>query len=264
MKFVQVLVACAAALLLTAAQGLAAPAAKQSAAKQTVDPAAVAALDKMAAALRSHEVFDLSAETTNEDVLQSGEKLQYAGKLRIVAQRPDRFRIQAVSDTRNREYIYDGKTVTIFSPKLGMYASFAAPPTIRATIEKARNDYDVELPLADLFAWGTDRASAEYLTSGVLVRPETIEGRSCNHYAFRQSGADWQIWIANDASALPCKLVITNRDDASMPQYTAVLRWTFPKTVADAAFTFTPPSGAKKIAIADVATMKAVRAKEKR
>lgn len=260
MKLRQSFVCCSVALLLAAGQAIAAPAP----AKPAVDPAAVAALDKMAAALRAHEVFDLAADTTNEDVLGSGEKLQYEGKVRIVARRPDRFRVSVASDTRSRDYVYDGKTVTIFSPKHGMYTTFDAPPTIRETIEMARDKHGVELPLADLFAWGTDRASAKKLTSGFLVRPETIGGRACNHYAFRQPGADWQIWIANDESALPCKLVITNSEDASMPQYTAVLRWSFPKTVADADFIFTPPSGAKKIAMAEAEEMKAKATRGKR
>ncbi len=257
MKLRQFVVPSVAALVFAAGQSFAAPA--TAPARSSVDPAAVAALDKMAAALRAHQTFELTADTTNEDVLGSGEKLQYEGKVHIIARRPDRFRVTVVSDTRNREYIYDGRTVTIFSPRQGMYATVAAPPTIRETIQKVRDERGVELPLADLFAWGTDRVSAQKLTSGFLVRPETIEGRSCNHYAFRQPGADWQVWIANDESALPCKIVITNRDDASMPQYTAVLHWDFPTSVAESDFIFDPPSGARQIAIADARAMAASR-----
>ena len=215
-----------------------------------VDPAALQALDRMGAALRSHTTFALTADISDEDVLDNGQKLQYAGKLEVRAHRPDRFVITATSDTRSRTFYYDGKAVTVFSPKLDMYASFPAPPTIAETLTKANRDYGIELPLADLFSWGTDKTLVSRIQSGFFLRPEHIDGKVCNHYAFRQPHVDWQIWIADDASALPCKLVITGRDDPSMPQYTAVLHWSFPATIAETEFTFTPPADAHRIAFA--------------
>lgn len=223
-----------------------------------IDPAALQALNRMGAALRSQMTFVLTADVSDEDVLDSGQKLQYAGTLEVRAHRPDRFLISSTSDTRSRKFFYDGKAVTVFSPKLDMYASFPAPPTIAETLTKANRDYGIELPLADLFSWGTDKTLASRIQSGFFVRPEHIDGRVCNHYAFRQPRVDWQIWIADDASALPCKLVITGRDDPSMPQYTAVLHWSFPATIADTDFNFTPPAGSHRIAFAgDAPTGKA-------
>jgi hypothetical protein len=217
-----------------------------------VEPEAVAALDKMGAELRSHNVFVLKADVTNEDVLESGQKLQYAGTLEVQARRPDRFKFSAKSDLRERDIYYDGKAVTIYSPRLGYYASFDAPPTIAETVQKARAEYEVELPLADLFTWGTEKSSAGKLTSAFLVRAETIGGKTCNHYALRQSNVDWQIWIAKDGAALPCKIVITKTSDPSQPQYTAVLNWTFPNSIDEKTFAFAPPSSAKKIVVAKV------------
>ena len=215
-----------------------------------IDPDAMAALDKMGAELRSHNNFDMKAEITREDVLGSGQKLQYAGTVEVEARRPDRFKISAVSDLRDREIYYDGKAVTVFSPRLGYYASFDAPPTIAQTLKVATDKYGVELPLADLFTWGTDPSLAARVQSAFFVRPEHINGQLCNHYAFRQEKVDWQIWIRQDGPALPCKLVITNRADASLPQYTSEMHWSFPTTMADDTFTFAPPANAHKIVMA--------------
>jgi hypothetical protein len=253
-------VGCTALLLLavgpgtTAAQNAPAPSAPNPpapVASSRVDPAALAALERMGAALRSKNLFTMKADVTKEDVLGSGEKLQFGGALEISARRPDRFRISAVSDTRDRQIYYDGKSVTVYSPKLGVYGSFAAPSTIAQTLRTARDRYDIEMPLADLFTWGTDNSAAAQLTSGFLVSPEHIGGRACNHYAFRQPDVDWQIWIAADDSALPCKLVITNTEDDSRPQYTAVMNWSFPPAIADNVFTFAPPASANKIVVLD-------------
>ena len=261
------LVGCTALLLLavgpviTAAQNAPAPGAAQNppapAASPSVSPDALAALERMGTALRSKNLFTMKADVTKEDVLGSGEKLQFAGTLEISARRPDRFRISAVSDTRDRQIYYDGKSVTVYAPKVGVYGSFAAPSTIAQTLRTARDRYDIEMPLADLFTWGTDNSAAAQLTSGFLVSPEHIDGRACNHYAFRQPNVDWQIWIAADASALPCKLVITNTEDDSRPQYTAVMNWNFPPAIADGTFTFAPPASSNKIVMLDRAARQA-------
>jgi hypothetical protein len=243
---------CMAALLLSAASLPAYAQEPSQASSSNIDPDAMAAMDRMGAALRTHKIFVVNADITNEDVLDDGEKLQYGGSVEIQARRPDRFKISITSDTKNRDFYYDGKSVTLFSPRLGLYAAFAAPPTIAQTVDKASKDFDVEMPLADLFTWGQDKSVAARVTSAFLVRPEHIGGLVCNHYAFRQKRVDWQIWIAQDSTALPCKLVITDKNDPSMPQYMAVLHWSFPDTIADNVFSFAPPANAHKIAIARV------------
>lgn len=259
---------CTAMLLLSIsgadAQQKAAPAAQKAAAPaaSTVSPNvnqdALAALERMGAALRARNIFTMTADITDEDVLDSGEKLQFAGTVEVSARRPDRFKLSIVSDIKNRDIYYDGKQVTVYAPKLGVYGQFTAPATIAQTLRAARERYNIELPLADLFTWGTDDSAAAKLTSGFLVRPEHMGGRACDHYAFRQESADWQIWIAAEGPALPCKLVITNTNDDSRPQYTAVMRWSFPTALAEDVFAFKPPaSGANKIVIVETGAQQA-------
>jgi hypothetical protein len=252
-----VLVLSAAAPQIAASAADTAPAASAS----KVDPDAMAALDKMGAELRSHNNFDVKADITHEDVLGDGQKLQYAGTVEVEARRPDRFKMSVVSDLRDREIYYDGKTVTVFSPRLGYYATVDAPPTIAQTLKVATDKYGIELPLADLFTWGTDPSLAARVKSAFFVRPEHINGQVCNHYAFRQEKVDWQIWIQQDGPALPCKLVITNRVDPSTPQYTSVMHWSFPTTIADDTFTFAPPENAHKIVMATLVAANAKGAK---
>ncbi|HUO87731.1 MAG TPA: DUF2092 domain-containing protein [Rhizomicrobium sp.] len=255
---------CAALLLAAAASAVAAgapmgggkpPAAPASA----VDPEALAALDRMGAELRSHQNFDVKSDITTEDVLVSGQKLQYAGTLETLARRPNAFRISMVSDLRDRRIYYDGKAVTLFSPRLGFYASFPAPDTIGKTLARAKDRYGIELPLADLFAWGTDKSLAARVRSGFRVAAEHVGSQVCDHYAFRNERVDWQIWIAQSGPPLPCKLVITSRDDPSMPQYSAVLHWSFPASIPDSVFAFVPPPAAKKIVIATIGRMEGSR-----
>lgn len=253
---------CASAIalaLLAGSPSLAVAAAKKAASnaadtsKQTagqLDPDAMAALDKMGAELRSHQTFVLKSEVTNEDVIGDGEKLQYMGTVEIQARRPDRFKIEYASEQRHRVFFYDGKTVTVFSPRQGYYATFDAPPTILATLQQASDKYDIDFPLSDMFTWGTDPSMKGRIKSAFLVDPEKINGQTCNHYAFRGERADFQIWIQQNGPALPCKLVITNRNDPSMPQYTSVMHWSFPDSIPDNVFAFEAPADAKRIRMA--------------
>lgn len=226
-----------------------------------VDPDALAALDKMGAELRTHDNFDVKSDIVTEDVLGSGQKLQYAGTIETIARRPNRFRISMVTDMKDRQIYYDGDKVTIYSPRLGYYASFKAPETIGKTLQAAKDQYGIELPLADLYAWGTDPSLVKRVKSGFFVQTEHVDGKACDHYAFRQVRVDWQIWLAKDGPKLPCKLVITNTTDPAQPQYTAITHWSFPDTIPDSSFAFAPPANATQIKIAAVTPLRLARVK---
>lgn len=212
------------------------------------DPDAIAALHKMGAALRGLQSFGVHADVIEEEVLTTGQKLQSSGTIDIKARRPNAIRMDVKSDKKERTLYYDGKNATLFSPRLGYYATFAAPPTIAEMLKAASEKYAIETPLADLFAWGGGTDPAAQLQSAFRVGTETINGQICDHYAMRQTGNDWQVWIQQGANALPCKLVITTTDDPSMPQYSAVYRWAPQENHAARTFVFTPPPNARKIA----------------
>jgi hypothetical protein len=215
------------------------------------DADALAALYKMGEALRGLGAFTVNADVTNDVVLDNGQKIQTQGTLKIEARRPDKFRIHIDSDHRERELIYDGKSVTLFAPRVGYYASVPAPATIRATLDDAEAKYGIEIPLADLFSLGTDPTLTARIQSGFDAGPETVAGQACQHYAFRQAEVDWEVWIRSEGLALPCKMVITTTDDPSMPQYAATMKWEAGSPTAET-FTFTPPANAHRITVAEV------------
>ena len=156
------------------------------------------------------------------------------------------------SDRKTREFFYDGKTFTIYGPRNKYYASFPAPATLREVVAAAEEKYGIALPLADLFRWGTDPVRRETIRAAALVGPATVGDTPCDHFAFRQEGIDWQVWIQKGDSPLPRKLVITTTEDEAQPQYTAVLDWNLAPALNDNMFTFKPPEGSYRIAIREV------------
>jgi hypothetical protein len=216
-----------------------------------INPEAMRAMDKMSTALNAMADVAVDSDVTTEQVLTDGQKLQFGGTLSIEAHRPTALKIVAKSDVQNREYYYNGSTLTIAAPTLKYYTSVPAPATMGLMVDRMQTQFGVELPLADLFSWNTNQLIRSRVLSAMVVRPETIDGRACTHYAFRQERVDWQIWIQDGDTPLPCKLVITNTTDPAQPQYVAVLHWRKPGPMDPAMFNFVPPEGFTKIAILD-------------
>jgi hypothetical protein len=215
-----------------------------------VDTGAIAALERMGAYLRSLKAYQVQASTTREDVLADGQKVQFGGVSDVLARPPDRLRAEVTNDRKHRIFLYDGKTFTLWADLLNYYATVPAPGTIAQLADQLQEKFDIELPLVDLFHWGTDRARVRDIKAALDVGPSQVEGTTCEQYAFRQEGLDWQVWIQQGAFPLPRKLVLTTLTDEARPQFTAVLTWNLAPSFNDAAFTFEPPEGAQKIVLA--------------
>ena len=224
--------------------------AKTADAKPAVDPEAVAALNKMGAYLRTLTNFEIKADTTTDAVLDNGQKVQFAGKNNYKVRRPNGFVITVADDRKVRQFYYDGKDFTVFSPRMGFYATVAAPPTIHEVLAKVYDKFGIELPLEDLFRWGTPEDHHNDLTGGYAIGYAKINGVDAMQYAFREGDVDWQVWIQQGDKPLPLKAVITTASDEARPEYSATLSWNTNPTFAKDTFTFKPPANAKPITIA--------------
>ena len=217
---------------------------------RSVDPKAVDALRKMGAHLRSLKTFGVQVEGVRDEVSSDGQKIQLAGTISYLVRTPNKLRADIRTDRKQRQVFYDGKTLTVYAPRMSYYASAAAPPTIRGMLDQATNKLGLEFPVADLFTWGTDRDGVNDLTAGRYVGPAYINGVDTDHYAFRQADADWQVWIERGNNPLPRKLVITTTTEPSEPQYAATLKWDLGAVVNDASFVFIPPKNVTRIPFA--------------
>ena len=221
-----------------------------AAATETVDPAAIAALNRMGTYLRSLKSFEVKAATTQDDVLSTGQKAQFTGTQDLLIRQPNGLRGEVSVGAQHRLWFYDGKKFTLYADGPGYYATVPAPSNLRELADTLRQKFAIEMPLRDLFLWGTDRAPTKGISSAVDLGQAEVEGTTVQHYAFRQAPVDWQIWIQNGDYPLPRKLVITTTDDDARPDYSAVLNWNLAPSFNNEAFVFYPPPSAKRIVIA--------------
>jgi len=214
-----------------------------------VDAASIQALRDMGAFLQTLKRFHVSTEATGERVLADGQKLQHVATAELDVDRPNKLRAVIRNARSQREIIYDGKTVAFYTPAQKYYSTVEFSEPIGALIDKLEQRYGVQLPLQDLFLFGTPMAQLDKIESAMNAGQDFIDDDLCDHYAFRQGTIDWQIWISTGGKPLPRKIVITNRADEARPQSISVIDWKLKPTFKDSVFKFTPPPGATKIEI---------------
>jgi hypothetical protein len=217
------------------------------------DPDAIKALEDMSRYLRTLNAFQVRSQFSRDEVLTDGQNVEFGGVVDMIVARPNRLRADVTTDKQSRMYFDDGKTFSLWARRMNYYATIPAPPTLRELADKLADKYDVELPVADLFYWG-ERRSTDDIKGAIDLGASQIDGVSTGHYAFRQDGADWQVWIQQGDYPLPRKLVITTTTDPSRPKYRAVMNWNLAPSFNDAAFEFVPPKDAKRIMLAETPT----------
>jgi hypothetical protein len=217
-----------------------------------VDPGAVRELDRMGGYLRTLKTFQVQSVTSRDSILDDGQKIAYGGTVDMLVQRrPDRLRAEVTSDLQQRLYLYDGASFSLFARRVGYYATIPAPSNLGELADTLDTRYGLEVPLVDLFYWGSERHRTSDLRSAIDVGPSQIDGVTCEHFAFRQEGVDWQLWIQQGEYPLPRKLIITTTSDDARPQFSSVMTWNLAPSYNDAAFKFNPPADAQRITFAD-------------
>lgn len=220
---------------------------QESAAANAVEPTSIEALKAMGAHLAGLKNFDLKSTFETELVLDNQQKVDIGGTANYEVKRPDGLKVELAGDLGSRNFIYDGKLLTVVSPTDEVYGQIDVAPTIKEMLEQVAYHLDIELPLSDLFDYGTDDSVINSITEGFLVSPATVGGKPAKHWAFRTEGKDFEVWIADGDAPVPLKIVIDDDSEPARPRFEANLEWTPGATPAAEDFAFTPPAGYEQI-----------------
>ena len=214
-------------------------------------------LRQMGEYVGSAEQFTFHADVTFDHVLPSGQKLQYSASEDVALQRSGRLYIEWSGDLGDRQFWYDGKSVTLYNPATPFYATDAAPPDIDAMLDKVLSQLGFAPPLADFLYSDPYRAVGGNLQYGFDLGMTDVNGRSCHALAFVEKDIDWQIWIDGGPQLIPCKLVISYKTQPAQPQFTAMFTdWDFAPRIAAPVFTQELPAGLQQIPFETVSAAK--------
>jgi len=213
-----------------------------------ISPRATELVHKMSEYLAGLNKFQFEAETSKEVIIPAQGRVDVLARVDVSVQRPNKLYVGITRANRDRQFFYDGKTFTVYSPSTKYYAVAPAPPTIDQMLDSIDQYEGITFPLEDLLYANVEKTLMPDVRSGTYIGPSIVNGFSTQQLQFRQKDADWQLWIEDGNMPVPRRLVITDRGVTGEPGFTATMtKWNVAPTFSESTFTFTPPAGAKKI-----------------
>lgn len=205
-------------------------------------------LKAMSDYVSSQQTIELTFDSDIEVITPALEKIQFTNSGEALLSRPDKLRAHRVGGYADVALFFDGKTVSVLGKNINGYTQFEGPGTVDQLLEALRTGHGIALPGADLLLSN----SYEVLVAGVKeakhIGRGVIDGRECEHLAFRNLDTDWQLWVEVGERPIPRKLVITSKTLNNAPQYTLRVKgWKTGVEPAQDAFKFDPPAGAEKL-----------------
>lgn len=213
-----------------------------------IDPDALHILKGMTNYLGNLQQFGLHTENTYEDVLETGQKFQFAFSSNVVVQRPDKMVVERTDGIAEHLYVYDGETLSAYHAEDGFFATVPVPDNLDEFLHYSRDVLDLVPPAGDMIFTNSFDSLTANVTSGIFVGQAIVDGVLCNHIAFTSPYVDWQVWVADGDMPLPYKYVLTTKDDPAQPQFvTWMSNWEVVVELEDGIFVFEAPDGAVEI-----------------
>src|ERR1700760_3291434 len=125
-------------------------------AQSTSDSAAPAMADQadrllrdMAVYVGSAQQFTFHADITFDHVLPSGQKLQFSAVEDVALQRPGGLYIEWTGDLGDRQFWYNGKSITLYDPSTPFSAAEPAPSELDSMLNMLLPQLQFSPPLTD-------------------------------------------------------------------------------------------------------------------
>ena len=220
----------------------------ESPASDSIEQKALLVLKQMSDALSSSPAYAFKALIMKEQVLPSGQKLQYDSTILVKMQRPNALFANEISGVKKRTMWYHNTTFTLLDRKNNFYATTQTPGNTEDMLDFIMENHGVNMPLADFVFKDLYLDLTENILSGFYVAEVEINGIKTHHLAFHQDNVDWQIWIDAEGEPVPRKFVITYRDLESVPQFVAYFKdWNLSPDFKIKEFVYQPSKSAVKI-----------------
>lgn len=214
-----------------------------------IDPAAVQSLKRMADYVGGLKQFAVHTQTTYEDELADGQRVDYDVSANALIRRPNKLASSRTGELVSQHFFYDGKTLTLYNRDANVYATRQVPGTIDEVLDYGREELGLFIPVQDLIYRNVFALMTQNLTAATVVGKTVVDGKVCQHLAFRRhDDVDFQIWVADGNQPLPCKYTVTDTSTpANISISTVMNHWNTNVDIADSKFSFTPSGDAEKI-----------------
>ena len=149
-----------------------------------VDPVVNSILRESCSPLAEAGEFSFHADIAYDEVLHTGQKVQYSGMLEAALKRPDRIKTEYRGDRNQSAVWYDGSSFTLLDPAMNLFARAPAPGDIDALLDLTVTELGFNLPLSDLFYSDPYTGLLEEVSGAFYAGLDRVDGKTCHHLAF--------------------------------------------------------------------------------
>lgn len=212
------------------------------------DDKAISTLKEMSEYLAKLESFTITGTALKDDQQDAGLIATSTIDIEIKVARPGSLHVHQTSGARSRDlFLHQGK-LSLYEATDSYYATASVPETIEGGMDYALNKLGIELPLMDLIfrdvfsRLTTSTDSLLYLGNGIKV-----DGVDCHQLAIRTGEIDVQLWVQENESPLPRRIIITSKWEGGAPRFVTRMAWNTEPDFADDTFEFVPPENSNQI-----------------
>jgi hypothetical protein len=223
-----------------------------------VDPEALGVLRRMSTTLGAAKAFTYRSRSTVEVPAKTGQFITLFSTAEVALKRPDKLRARLSGEAPHFDFYFDGTTASAFAPATRVYSTAEAPSTIDTMLPALEQETGIRFASAPLLFSDPYGVLTRRLISAVVVGPTVVNGRPCQHLAFRSPGVNWEIWIESSQRALPWRLAVTFTDRTNFPRVLVeFLNWNLHPWLKAGDFAFHRPADAREIPFLSVIKPKA-------
>jgi hypothetical protein len=213
-----------------------------------IDPNALSLLKRMSDSLAKAKAFTYRSQSILEVPAITGQFITLFSVGQVSLRRPDMLSARLGGDAPRFDFYYDGTRVSSSAAGTKVYSQTNAPATIDEMLSGLHEETGVRFPSAPLLFSDPYAILTRNITSALLVGPTRVDGKVCDHLAFRSPGVNWEIWIDAGPVALPLRLAVTFTDQPNFPRTMIDFsHWNLHPHLPKSVFLFNKPAGFTEI-----------------
>lgn len=223
-------------------------AAKPAPAKPSVQQYALDRLKQMSDTLTASSAFRYHSKSAVDLLSESGQFVTFFNEAEVTLQRPNKLYADVVGELINKKLYFDGNKLQAYDAAKNSYAVSTPLNSIDEMLEFLMNKVQMSFPTADIMYSDPYAVMTKNLTDATVVGETIVNGVAVEHFAYREPGIDWEIWITQGDKPLPLRLAMTYKQVQNQPRFLVeFFDWQLNPKLKNKQFNFKVPADAKQI-----------------
>jgi hypothetical protein len=206
-------------------------------------------LKQMSDNIAAAKAFTYHATHFTEMPAPTGQFLTLTIMSEVALQRPDKLRVNVWGDVPAFDLYFDGDKLSTFDPEKKLHSvSSKRVATLDEMLDVVTSNPEVNFPSADFMYSNPYAAMTKNLTHAIVVGDSMVNGIHCEHFAYMEPAANWEIWIEKGKNALPLRLAMTYKQAQNFPRFMVEYKdWNLNPKLKANTFVFKAPADSKQI-----------------